>query len=116
MTQCSLSFPLPAKPVYNLALRVFQRYYASLSEALRNCPEEVAAVLYSEGLVSRQLKDEVVETPGKSYQKALQLLRAVEGKIVTENSDATLRKFCHVLRRRHGVGSVIARMKFRLGN
>ena len=115
MIQRFLCVLLPAKPVYNLAWRVFQRYYASLSEALSNCPEEAAAVLYSEGLVARQVKDEVVETPGKSYQKALLLLRAVEGKIVTENSYGTLRKFCNVLRRHHGAGSVVARMKFRLG-
>ena len=109
-------FRLLAKPVHNLALRVFQRYYAELCEALSSCPEEVAAVLYSNELVTRQERSQAVDVLGLTpFRKAEVLVQAVERRIVADNSSAPLKKFCQVLRRRHGVGSIVSRMKFRLG-
>ena len=108
--------PLIAKPVDNLALRVFQRYYHELCQALSSCPEEVAAVLYSHELVTMQERSQAVDTSGHTpFRKAEILVQAVEKRIVAENNAAPLRKFCQVLHRRHGVGSIISRMKFRLG-
>ena len=115
MLRNGVSFCLLAKPVYNLALRVFQRYYAELCEALSSSTEEVAAVLYSNELVTRQEKSQAVDVAGLTpFRKADILVQAVERKIVAENSSAPLKKFCHVLQRRHGVGSIVSRMKFRL--
>ena len=112
----SFLFCLLAKPVGNLALRVFQRYYDKLCEALSSDPEEVAAVLYSNGLVTRQERSQVQEVLGLTkFEKASILVQAVERNIVAESSSAPMKNFCHVLRRRHGVGSIISRMKFRLG-
>ena len=109
-------FCLLAKPVHNLALRVFQRYYAELCQALSSCPEEVAAILYSYELVTRQERSQAVDVLGLTpFRKADILVQAVEKRIVAENSSAPLRKFCQVLRRCHGVGSIVSRMKFRLG-
>ena len=109
-------FCLLAKPVDNLALRVLQRSYAELCEALSSSPEEVAAVLYSNGLVSRQERSQVEEgLASTKFQKASIMVQAVERKIVAENSSAPLKKLCHVLGRRHGMGSVVQRMKLRLG-
>ena len=105
-----------AKPVHNLALRVFQRYYAELCEALSSSPEEVAAVLYSSELVTRQERSQAVDVGGLTpFRKADTLVQAVERKLVAENSFGPLKKFCHVLRTRHGVGSIVSRMKSRLG-
>ena len=112
LTACLLC--LVAKPVHNLALRVFQRYYAELCEALSSSPKEVAAVLFSNGLVTRQERSQVEEVLGLTkFDKAAILVQAVERKIAAENSSAPLKKFCQVLRR-HGVGSIISRIKFRL--
>ena len=109
-------FCLLAKPVHNLALRVFQRYYAELCQALSSCPKEVAAVLYSNELVTREERSQVDEVLGLTmFDKAAILVQAVERKLVAENSSAPLKKFCQVLRRRHEVGSIVSRMKFRLG-
>ena len=109
-------FCLLAKPVHNLAQRVFQRYYAELCEALSSNPEEVAAVLYSNELVTRQERSQGVDIAGVTpFRKAENLVQAIERRIVAENSSATLKKFCHVLRRRHGVDSIVSRMKLRLG-
>ena len=109
---------LIAKPIYNLALRVFQRYYHELCQALSSCPEEVAAVLYNNELVTMQEKSQAVDTSELTvtpFRKAEVLVQAVERRIVVENNAAPLRTFCRVLHRRHGVGSIVSRIKFRLG-
>ena len=107
---------LLAKPVHNLALRVFQRYYAELCETLSSSPEEVAVALYSSELVTRQERSQAVDVAGLTpFRKADILVQAIERKIVADNSSAPLKKFCQVLGRRHGVGSIVSRMKFRLG-
>ena len=107
---------LLAKPGQKLALRVFRRYYYGLCQALSSCPEEVAAVLYSNELVSRQERSQAVDVMGLSpFKKAEILVQAVEKRIVSDSSSASLRKFCRVLRGWQGVGSIVSRMKFRLG-
>ena len=107
---------LIAKPVGNLALRVFQRYYYELSQALSGSPGEVAVVLYSNELLTLEERDRVVSTLGlTSFEKAAILMQGIERRIVAENSSASLKKFCRVLGRRYGVGSILSRMKFRLG-
>ena len=94
-----------AKPVHNLALRVFQQYYDKLCQALSCCPEEVAEVLYSNELVTMQEKNQAVDVLGLTpFGKKQILVQAIERRIVVDNSSAPLRKFCQVLRRRHGVG------------
>ena len=73
---------LLAKPLHNLALRVFQRYYAELCEALSSCPEEVAAVLYSNELLTRQERSQAVDVTGLTpFRKADILVQAVERKL-----------------------------------
>ena len=70
-----------AKPIDNLALRVFQRYYHELCQALSSCPEEVAAVLYSHELVTMQERSQAVDTSGLTvtpFRKAEILVQAVE--------------------------------------
>ena len=107
---------LLAKPVHNLALRVFQRYYDELCLALSSCPEEVAAVLYSNQLLTRQERSQVEDVLGVTpFRKAASLVQAVERRIAAENSSALLKKFCKVLRRQLGVCSIVSRIKFRLG-
>ena len=87
-------FCLLAEPVHNLSLRVFQRYYAELCEAMSSSPKEVAAVLYSNGLITRQDKNQVEEVLGLTeFDKADILMHAVERKIVAENSSVPLKKF-----------------------
>ena len=101
----------------NLALHVFQRYYYELCQVLYNYCDEVAAVMYSNELVTRQERNHAMDTQGLSpFRKANILMQAIEKRIATENSATPLRKFCHVLQRHHGVGSIVSRMKLRLGD
>ena len=109
-------FCLLAKPVHNLALSVFQRYYGELCQALSSYVDEVAVVLYNKKLVTSQERNQVVEALGLTkLEKAAILVEVVERKIVAENSSAPLKKFCQVLRKHHGVGSIVSRMKARQG-
>ena len=95
---------------------MFRRYYAELNDALSGCPEEVAVKLYSAGLITTQEKKQAVHTLGLSpLTKADLLMEAVERRIVTENSAAPLKEFCHLFQRRYGIDSILARMKLRLG-
>ena len=99
-----------------MALRVFQRYYDELCQALSSCPEEMATVLYSNQLVTRQERSQAVDILGLTpFRKAEVLVQAIERRIVADDSSDSLKKFCQVLRRRHGVGSIVSRMRFRLG-
>ena len=83
---------------------------------MSSCPEEVAAVLYSHELVTRQERSQAVDVAGLTpFRKAQILVDAVERRIVSDGSSAPLKKFCQALRGRHGVGSIVSRMKFRLG-
>ena len=105
-----------AKPVDNLALQVFRRYHAELSRALSGFPDEVAAELYSAGLITLQEKSQAVGTLGLTpFRKVDSLMEAVERRIVTENSAVPLTKFCRLFRRGYGIESILARMKSRLG-
>ena len=73
-------------------------------------------VLYSNGLVTREERSQVEEVLVLTkLEKASMLVQAVERRIVAEDSSAPLKKFCHMLRRHHGVGSIVSRMKCRLG-
>ena len=95
---------------------MFQRYYHELCQALSSCPEEVAAVLYSNALLTMEERSQVVDVQTHiPFKKAVVLVQAVEKRIIAEESAAPLKKFCRVLQRRHGVGSILSRMKFRLG-
>ena len=109
-------YRLLAKPVHNLAFRVFRRYYDELCQALTSCPEEVAAVLYSNDLVTMEERSQAVDVAALTpFRKAESLVRAVERRVISDNSSAALRTFCRVLRGHHDVGSIVSRMKFRLG-
>ena len=77
-------YRLLAKPVDNLTLRVFQRYYEELCQSMSSCPEEVAAVLYSNELVTRQERSQAVDVAGLTpFRKAQILVDAVERRIVS---------------------------------
>ena len=107
---------LIVKRVDNLALDVFRHYYDELCQALRSSLKEVATVLCSKILVTRQERDQAMDSRGLTpLRKAEILMQAVERRIVTANNATPLRKFCRVLHSHHGVGNIVSRMKLRLG-
>ena len=111
-----LSLFMLAKPVYNLAWLVFQRYYHELCQALSSCPEDVAEVLHNKALLTKEERSQVVDVRTQiPLEKALVLVQAIEKRIVAENSAAPLWQFCRALQESHGVGSILSRMKDQLG-
>ena len=92
------SLIVPAKPVGNLSLRMFQRYFARMANALKECPGVVANDLYSNHLIARETVDKVHLTLGLTpHDKATILLMAVEPGIADSKSDKALRKLCGIL-------------------
>ena len=59
LTIWTRSLTVPAKPVGNLSLRMFQRYFARMADALKACPGVVANDLYSSHLIARETVDKV---------------------------------------------------------
>ena len=91
------SLIVPAKPVGNLALRMFQRYIARMADALKECPEVVANDLYSSHLIARETVDKMLLTCFTPHHKATILLMAVQPKVDECKSDKALRKLCEIL-------------------
>ena len=92
------SLIVPAKPVGNLSLRMFQRYFARMADALKECPGVVANDLYSNHLITRETVDKVHLTLGLTpHEKATILLMAVEPAMADSKSDKALRKLCGIL-------------------
>ena len=95
---CYYRLVVPAKPVGNLPLRMFQRYFARMANAFRECPGVVANDLYSNHLIARDTVDKVHFTSGLTpHDKATILLMAVEPKIADSKDDKALRKLCGIL-------------------
>ena len=91
---------------------MLQQYYHELCQTLSSCPEEVAAVLYSNELVTMQERSQAVDVLGLTpFRKAQILVQAVERRVVADKSTAMLNKFCLVLQRHHGPGSIVSKMK-----
>ena len=93
-----LLYPLvvSAKPVGNLPLRVFQRYFARMANALKECPGVVASEFYSNQLIARETLEKVHIIP-LPYDKAVTMLMAVEPKIADSKSEKSMRKLCGML-------------------
>ena len=109
-------FCLLAKPVHNLDLRVFQRYFIKLCQALSSCLDEVTLVLYKNELVTREERNQVEKLLGLTkFEKAAILVEVVERRIVAENSSAPLKKFSQTFRKHHSLGGIMSRMKALLG-
>ena len=104
-----------AKPVHSLAQRVFQPYYAKLCVALSEDPNQIAREMYSKELIGEETMRKVVEMPTPLLDKAGVLVQAIQNQIAVENGSSTLMALCQLLKRHPAAGSVVARMKARLG-
>ena len=106
---------ISAKPVGNLTLCVFQRYYAELCSALSAEPHQMAREMYSKELISEEMMRRVVKMRDPFLDKADVLVQMIQNRIAAENSSKTLMSFCQLLKRRPVLGSIAVRMKARLG-
>ena len=113
MEVCSQS--ISVKPVGNLSLRVFERYFADLCTALSEEPHQIAREMFSKKLIGEETMRRVVETRDPFLDKAGVLVQAIRNRIASESSSKTLMSFCQLLKRRPVMGSIAARMNARLG-
>ena len=120
MVSLLLSFNA-AEPIQELALKVFQHYYAELCEALSSDPHQIAREMFSAMLISQQTRTQVLMMRGLTrgltsckWQADI-LIDAIGAKIATENSFEPLLVFCKVMKKYPAVKSIAARLKARIG-
>ena len=78
-------------------LKIIQRHFSILVMSI-SCPEWLAAKLYSQGMISKEVCDEVTNTSGSSaHNRAIKLVVAVEDQIMANPS--VLHEFLLVMRR-----------------
>ena len=96
---------------------MFRRYYAELCQALSNEMPQIATEMYSKFLISKATKEGVIHRSGQTpFDRATELVDAIESKIAIENGSKSLRGFIALLMKRRGaLGKIAARMKARLG-
>ena len=100
----------------NLSLKVFERYFAHMADAIRQCPESFATKLFSKKLIGRDTRDKVLCTQGLApYEKACILLSAVEPAIATSKDDKTLKKFCGAMSKLDNLRRLSKRIMKRYG-
>ena len=104
-----------AKPVGNLTLRVFQRYFAELCTALSREPNQMSREMFSKELICEETMRRVVEMREFSTDKAGVLVQAIRDLIKVKGNSEPLKAFCELLKGRPEAGNIAARMKARLG-
>jgi len=90
--QCAAGLVKESSP----ELRVFKLYFSKLAIAIPH-PEQLAIELYSQDLISKEVRNETMHITGPSaYNRAAKLLSAVECQI--ELNPGALHTFLSVLR------------------
>ena len=104
-----------AKPVGNLTLRVFQRYFAELCTVLSREPHQMAREMFSKELITKETMRVVVEMRDSFLDKAGVLVEAIQDRVAVEGNSRVLTALCELLKGRPDVDRIAARMKARLG-
>ena len=81
----------------NLPSKVFQHFFARMSDAISESPERMASELFSKKLISRDTLGKIQVASTAPYEKASSLLLAVQATISSSESDKDLRKLCKTL-------------------
>lgn len=115
MTCANLSFI--AKPIGHLPLRVFERYTSQVVDAFSTSPVQLANELHSNGLLSRELKDRVVEVRWQTLMEKASILVSGLGAVIAsaEGSAKPLRKAISVMRAHAHMKRLADKMTKRLG-
>lgn len=99
-----------------MSQRVFQHYFARVSAAFQNCPDQLATELFSEKLISKQTTTEILTTEGlSSARKSHILVCCVQNMIASESSDKPLKKLCKVMKAHQELESLARKMTDRFG-
>ena len=99
-----------------MAKRVFQHYFARVSEAIQSSTDSLARELFSNKLIGLEVMNDVLTTPGlSSTRKSSSLMCAVAGKIETANNGNPFNSFCQVLKSFREVESLAMEMTKRFG-
>ena len=99
-------------------MRAFQQYFPQMAKLIQTCPQHLAKKLEDKGLIAKKTLEKVNSSTGlTSLQKAEVLLRAVDTKNVTDDSEngESLKKFCKVLGKYQNLKQVSQRLWNKFG-
>ena len=97
---------------------VFREHFDQLVKAMRTSPTALIPVLYSKGLISEYVKDDLSTLSGVSNNdKAIRLLSAVEKTMRAEPSRALqfMKEFCEAMNDQFALNHIVQRITTALG-
>ena len=99
-----------------MAKRVFQHYFARVSDAIQSSTDQLAREFYSHTLISQDVMKHVLTTPGlSSSQKSSSLVCAVGKMIDTASNEKPFKSFCRVMKSCGELESLVTKMTERFG-
>ena len=99
-----------------MAKRVFQHYFARVSDAIQSSTDQIARELYSSKLISWEVMNDVLTTPGlSSTRKSSSLMCAVGKMIDTASNEKAFKSFCRVVKTCQELESLASKMTERFG-
>ena len=99
-----------------MAKRVFQHYFARVSEAIQNSTDQIARELYSSKLITLEVMSDVLTTPGlSSTRKSSSLMCAAARMINSAINEKAFKSFCRVMKSCRELESLASKMTERFG-
>ena len=99
-----------------MAKRVFQHYFARVSETIQSSTDQLARKMYSSKLISSEVRDEVMRTPGLAPARLSGILMcAVGNKIDSASNEKPFKSFCRVIKSCRELESLASKMTERFG-
>ena len=99
-----------------MAKRVFQHYFARVSEAIQSSIDHITREFFSSRLISWEVMDDVLTTPGLSSTRKSSSLMCAVGKIIdTARNEKPFKRFCRVMKSCRELEGLASKMTDRFG-
>ena len=99
-----------------MAKRVFQHYFARVSEAIQGSINHLAQEMFSSKLISWEVMNGVLRTPALSpAEKSSTLMCAIGNKIESASNEKPFKSFCQVMKSFRELENLASKMTERFG-
>ena len=99
-----------------MAKRVFQHYFARVSEAIQSSTDQLAREMFSNKLISWEVMNDVLTTAGlSSTRKSSSIMCAVGNVIDSASNEKPFKSFCRVMKSCRELESLAIKMTRRFG-
>ena len=109
-------YTLGSQGAADIAKRVFRHYFAQVSEAIQSSTDQLAREFYSNKLISLEVMNDVLTTPGlSSTRKSSSLMCSVGKMIDTASNQKPFVSFCRIMKCCRELESLASKMTERFG-